>query len=147
MELHIPYSMPAINSMDKAIAHNGPDTQFEFRTVCKNRAGYAIREYRDFENERFSKDPSQLLAYYMKGILQTVECRVIGSDYWMTVFQIKGKKVTMIDTKILESLKVGTINQYWHDTTLYSQAQYKSVNSSSWDSYAYRYNTPTPETV
>lgn len=142
MELHIPYSMPAINSMEKAIAQHGPNAQFEFRTVTKNRAGYGINEYRDFENEKFTKDPSQVLNYYMKGVLQTVQCRVIGTEWWMTIFQLKGKKVTMIDTKILENLKVGTINSAWYHTELYNYANYKAVNANNWGDYAYRMNTP-----
>ena len=134
--------MPALNSMEKAIAHHGPNTQFEFRTVTKNRAGYGINEYRDFENEKFSKDHSQILSYYMKGVLQTVQCRVIGEDYWLTIFKLKGKKVTMIDIKILENLKVGQINDAYYNTDLYNYANYKAVNAKTWADYAYRMNNP-----
>ena len=147
MELHIPYSMPVITSMDKALEHHGKDAQFEFRTVTKNRSGMGINEYRDFENEGFTKDPSQVLSYYMKGVLQTVQCRVIGEEYWMTIFKLKGKKVTMIDVKILENLKVGQINDAYYNTDLYNQANYKAVNATSWASYAYRMNTPEAQTA
>lgn len=140
MELHIPYTMPAINSMEKAKALNGQDSQFEFRSVCKTRSGMSIREYRDFENEKFTKDPSAILSYYMKGVLQTVECRVKGSNWWMTIFQLKGKKVTMIDTAILENLTVGTINDAYYNTSLYDQTNYKAVNAKTWADYAYRMN-------
>lgn len=143
MELHIPYTMPAINSIEKAKAHHGEDVQFEFRTVTKNQAGFGINEYRDFENKKFTEDPSAILAYYMKGVLQTVQCRAIGSDWWMTIFKLKGKKVTMIDIAILENLKVGTINDAYYHTNLYDYANYKAVNAKSWADYAYRYNTPT----
>lgn len=145
MELHIPYSMPAITSMDRAKAEYGQDVQFEFRTVTKNQAGMGINDYRDFENKKFTENPAAILSYYMKGVLQTVQCRAIGTEYWMTIFKIKGKKVTMIDTAILENLKVGTINSIWFNTNLYDQANYKAVNASSWDSYAFRYNTPKAE--
>lgn len=147
MELHIPYSMPALHSIDKALAEHGQDAKFEFRTVTKNRSGYGINEYRDFENEKFTKDPSQVLSYYMKGVLQTVECRVIGEKYWMTIFKLKGKKVTMIDVKILENLKVGQINDAYYNTDLYNYANYKAVNAKTWADYAYRMNTPEPQTV
>lgn len=140
MELHIPFTMPALNSMDKALAQHGQDAQFEFRTVTKNQAGMGINDYRDFENEKFTKDPSAILGYYMKGVLQTVQARVIGQEYWMTIFKIKGKKVTMVDTAILANLKVGTINQYWYHTNLYDYANYKAVNATNWADYAYRYN-------
>lgn len=147
MELHIPYSMPVITSMDKALEHHGKDSKFEFRTVTKNRAGYGINEYRDFENEGFTEDPSKILSYYMKGVLQTVQCRVIGSEYWMTIFKLKGKKVTMIDVKILENLKVGQINDAYYNTDLYNQANYKAVNAKTWADYAYRMNTPEAQTA
>lgn len=143
MELHIPYTMPVINSIEKAKAHHGASVKFEFRAICKTKSGMNIVDFRDFENERFTEDPSKVLSQYMKGVLQTVQCRAIGSPYWMTIFQIKGKKVTMIDMAILEHLTVGTINSTWHNTTLYDQANYKQVNATSWASYAYRYNTPT----
>lgn len=148
MELHIPYTMPVINSMEKALAHHGQDSQFEFRSVTKTRAGMSIREYRDFENEKFTKDPSSILSYYMKGVLQTVECRVKGTDWWMTIFQIKGKKVTMIDLAILQNIKVGTINDAWYHTSLYDEASrnYSKVNAKSWADYAFRYNNQ-PELV
>ena len=146
MELHIPYSMPAINSIEKARAHHGKDVQFEFRTVTKNRAGLGINDYRDFENKGFTKDPSAILAYYKKGVLQTVQCRAIGTEHWMTIFKLKGKKVTMIDTAILENLKVGTINDAYYNTDLYNYANYKAVNAKSWADYAYRYNTHTEAT-
>ena len=145
MELHIPYTMPAINSIEKAKAIHGQDVQFEFRSVTKNRAGFGINDYRDFENEKFTKDPSAILAYYMKGVLQTVQCRPIGTEYWMTIFKLKGKKVTMIDAAILANLKVGTINDAWYHTNLYDYANYKAVNANTWADYAYRYNNHNQE--
>jgi hypothetical protein len=46
----------------------------------------------------------------------------------------------LVDLSILEGLKVGTINQLWLNTELYSQEQYKVVNAKSWDSKAYVMN-------
>ena len=137
--------MPAINSIEKAKAHHGQDVQFEFRTVTKNRAGMGINDYRGFENEKFTKNPAAILSYYMKGVLQTVQCRAIGSEYWMTIFKLKGKKVTMIDMAILENLTVGTINDAYYNTDLYNYANYKAVNAKTWADYAYRYNTHNQE--
>ena len=147
MELVIPFTMPVIDTMSKAKEQHGEDAQFEFRAVSKTRGGMAIVDFRDFENKRFTENPSRILGYFKKGALQSVDMRVIGTDYWFTAFRRTGKKINMIDKALLQDLKVGTINQLWYNTELYSQGQYSRVNSKTWDSYAYRMNTPEPETV
>ena len=147
MELVIPFTMPVIDSMDKAKAHHGEDVQFEFRVVSKTQGGFGIMEFRDFQNKAFTKHPANILAYFKKGALQTVEFRVIGNDYWLTAFRRSGKKINMIDKAILADLKVGTINSCWYNTDLYNWAQYKSVNAKTWDCYAYRMNEPKVVTV
>jgi hypothetical protein len=80
------------------------------------------------------------LGNYEKGALQTVEFKAEDSDFWLTVFARVGKKIKLVDLSILEGLKVGTINQLWLNTELYSQEQYKVVNAKSWDSKAYVMN-------
>jgi hypothetical protein len=132
-------TLSTTNSMARAIDMYNTN-EFEFRAVTKTKIGMGIVDFRDFENKAFSKDPSQLLAYFKKGVLQTVEAKAKGSDYWMRVFKRKGKKITLIDRHMLYNLTVGTINSAWHDTNLYSWEQYKATNTSSWASYAYRYN-------
>jgi len=142
----IDYTMPVIDTFSKAIQYHGV-ADFEFRVIISNVSGVTVHDFRDFENEKFSKDPSQILSYFKKGALQTIQAKHKATDTYVTLFKRKGKKVTLIDSAILYNLKVGTINQSWYNTNLYSQQQYSAVNSSSWDSYAYRQNTPTPETV
>jgi hypothetical protein len=53
---------------------------------------------------------------------------------------MKGKKCVLIDEDILKGLTVGTINQYWSETNLYSQMQYSIVNAQNWASKAFIMN-------
>ena len=131
------YTLPIIHTMDRLFEHHGPEAQLEFRAITSNKAGMGISDFRDFENEAFTKNPSGLLQYYKKGALQTVECRPIGQDFWVSIFKRKGKKITLVDAQILRDLKVGTVNQLWFNTNLYSWEQYKHVNSKTWDSYIF----------
>jgi len=136
----VDYTLPIIHTMDRLFEHHGLDTQLEFRVVTSNKAGMSILDFRDFENESFTKDPSRILRYFKKGVLQTVQVRVKGADYWSTIFNRKGKKITMVDAQVLRDLTVGTVNTCWHNTNLYSWEQYKAANTKTWDSYVYRYN-------
>ena len=131
------YTLPIVHTMDRLFEHRGQETQLEFRAILSNKAGMCIADFRDFENEKFTTNPSSILNYYKKGVLQTVECRPIGQDFWISIFKRKGKKVTLVDAQILRDLKVGTVNSLWFNTNLYNQQQYKLVNSKSWDSYVF----------
>lgn len=110
----------------------------EFRAISKARAGFlTVSDFRNFENESFSENPSRVLNYYKKGALQSVEFKAEGSDYWITVFARVGKKIKVVDVDILKNLKVGTINSLWFNTELYNSYQYKAVNAKSWESMAF----------
>ena len=120
----------------------------EFRVITKNRyTGMGCHNLRDFENERYSENPSAILGMYKKGTLQTIEFKPEGSDYWLRVFSRTGKKIHSIDEKILVGLTVGIINSCWSNTELYDWNQYKAVNSATWASYAFQMNDPEYETV
>ena len=120
----------------------------EFRVITKNRhTGMGCHNLRDFENERYCENPSNILGMYKKGALQTIEFKPEGSDYWFRVFSRTGKKIHMIDQKMLLGLTVGTINSCWFNTELYSHRQYQAVNSATWASYAFQMNEPKYETV
>ena len=113
----------------------------QFRAISKVRAGFLTTvDFRDFENESFSNNPANVLGYFKKGALQTVEFKAEGSEYWVTVFARVGKKIKLIDVDILKGLKVGTINSTWFNTELYSSNQYKAVNAKTWDSMAFVMN-------
>lgn len=120
----------------------------QFRVITKNRhVGMGCHDLRDFENERYCENPSNILAMYKKGALQTIEYKPEGSDYWFRVFSRTGKKIHIIDQKILVGLTVGTINSMWFNTELYSHRQYQAVNSATWASHAFQMNEPKYETV
>mgnify|MGYP000237990143 FL=1 len=120
----------------------------QFRVITKNRhVGMGCHNLRDFENERYSENPSPLMTMYKTGALQTIEFKPDGSDYWFKVFSRTGKKIHTIDEKILVGLTVGCINSCWFNTDLYNYQQYKAVNSATWASYAFQMNEPKYETV
>ena len=120
----------------------------QFRAISKVPAGYmTTSDFRDFDNERLSKDPSQVLSSFKKGALQTVQFKAEGTDFWLTVFARVGKKIKLVDLDILKGLKVGTINSMWFNTELYNYNQYKSVNSKTWDSMAFVMNEKELELV
>jgi hypothetical protein len=117
----------------------GQEGEYRFITKCK--AGFlTVHDAHERENEYFSNNKENLLTSYKKGALQTIQFKPKGSDYWFTVFARVGKKIHLIDEEILESLTVGTINQYWYNTDLYNQSQYDDVNATTWASWAYKNN-------
>ena len=110
----------------------------KFRIVSKCRAGWmTITDCRDYDNEWFGQHPESIITGYTKGSLQTVEFCPGGGDYYLTVFARKGKKIVLIDETILGNLTVGTINQLFVDTNLYSQTQYQAVGAKTWADRAY----------
>ena len=140
------HTMPVIDTFNKAVEYHG-NADFEFRVIISNVSGMTVHAFRDFENESFSKDPSQILRYFKKGALQTIQAKHKNTDTWVTLFKRKGKKITLVDKTILYNLKVGTINQGWFNTNLYNWQQYKAVNSKTWDCYAYRQNAKSAQAV
>lgn len=120
----------------------------QFRVVSKVKAGFmSVVEFNSHVNETFSNDPSQVLGWFKKGAIQTVEFKAEGSEYWLTVFARVGKKIKLVDEDMLKGLKVGVVNPLWFGTELYSQTQYQSVKAKTWDSFAFVMNEEVPETV
>lgn len=118
----------------------------QFRVVSKCKAGFmTVSEFNSHINETFSNDPSQVLGWYKKGALQTVEFKVEGSEYWLTVFARVGKKIKLVDEDMLRNLKVGVVNPLWFGTELYSQTQYNAVQAKTWDSFAFVMNEEVAE--
>lgn len=72
--------------------------------------------------------------------MATIEFKANDASHFLTVFAMKGKKCVLIDEDILKGLTVGTINQYWSETNLYSQMQYSIVNAQNWASKAFMMN-------
>lgn len=110
----------------------------KFRVIVKCKAGFLVaRELNYAENELYSIHPASVLSGWKKGALQTVEFQPAESDIWLTVFARVGKKIHVIDVDILRTLDIGTINQLWYNTELYSQAQYDAVGAKTWADLAY----------
>jgi hypothetical protein len=130
-----------INTVDFIKGNKG-----QFRAISKVRAGFMTTvDFRDFENEMFSNNPSQVLGWFKKGALQTVEFKPEGSQYWLTVFARVGKKIKLVDVDMLKDLKVGVVNPLWSNTELYSQFQYQAVKAKTWDSFAFVMNEEVAE--
>jgi hypothetical protein len=77
---------------------------------------------------------------WKKGSLQTIEFCPDGYTYYITVFARKGNKIILMDKKIAENLSVGTINQLFSNTNLYSQNQYSFVKAKTWEDKAFVLN-------
>lgn len=115
-----------------------PNTKGKFRFITKCRAGWmTIVDAKDNENEYYMTYPESIITGYLKGALQTVEFKPDGWDIWLTVFARKGNKIVLIDEVILSHLTVGTINQYYSNTNLYSQTQYNAVGAKNWTDRAF----------
>ena len=100
------------------------DRKGTFQAITKVPAGYMVA------SNLGSEIPS--LNRWKKGALQTIQFQTEGTNYWVTVFAKKGTKVILLDEKIAEKLEVGTVNQLFYNTNLYSQEQYKAVGAKTW---------------
>lgn len=110
----------------------------KFRFISKSRAGFmTVVDARDFDNPTYLANPEGLLTAFKPGALHTIEFCPEGGDYYLTVFARVGKKIRLIDETILAALTVGTINQYWYNTNLLDQAQYRAVGAQTWADRAY----------
>ncbi len=115
-------------------------TAGKFRFISKTKLGMTCSDARNFDNSRLMKYPEAIISGYKKGALQTVEFCPEGSDFYLTIFSRTGKKVKLIDESILANLTVGTINSMYYNTNLYTQDQYKLVNSKTWADKAFIMN-------
>jgi len=131
--------------MTKIINHTGihtvdiinndhyPTEPGKFRFITKCQAGYMIcNDARDFDDERLYNNPASVLSSYKKGALHSVQYKPSGSDNFFTVFAKKGNKIILIDEAIMKGVDVGTVNQLWYNTNLYSTFQYSMVKAKTW---------------
>ena len=147
---YITYVIKAISNMSQLINTTNVPTinvmsnysEGKFRHVVKCKAGFmtVVDAQADWQNERYFKYPETLLTQYKKGALQTVQFKPEGSQHWLTLFARTGKKIHFIDETILKELSVGTINQLFYNTQLYTWEQYKACNTKTWESKAYVMN-------
>ena len=100
------------------------DRKGTFQAIVKVPAGF-MSAY-----EIGSELPS--LSRWKKGALQTIQFQPEGSKAWLTVFARKGTKVLLMDLQLAEALEVGTVNQLFYNTNLYSQEQYSFMKAKTW---------------
>lgn len=100
------------------------DRKGTFQAIVKVPAGF-MSAY-----EIGSELPS--LNRWKKGALQTIQFQPEGSKAWLTVFARKGNKVLVMDLQLAEALEVGTVNQLFYNTNLYSQEQYSFMKAKTW---------------
>lgn len=100
------------------------DRKGTFQAIVKVPAGF-MSAY-----EIGSELPS--LNRWKKGALQTIQFQPEGSKAWLTVFARKGTKVLVMDLQLAEALEVGTVNQLFYNTNLYSQEQYSFMKAKTW---------------
>lgn len=112
-------------------------TAGRFRFIVKTKLGMTVCDAPSHENQRMMKYPETIIGGYNKGALQTVQFCPEGKDFYVTIFSRTGNKVKLIDEAILADLTVGTINQLFYSTNLYSQPQYGAVHSKTWTDKAY----------
>ena len=105
-----------------------------FTVVTKSRSGFpSVSQVKaDSAYQAFRK--------FQAGSILNVSA-VSESGYNFTLYARSGKKI-MISEDIARELRVGDINDgsVMHKTALYSQEQYRAVNSSSWDSKVFVMN-------
>ncbi len=120
------------NIKDLTVVNWIGDREGIFQAIVKVPAGF-MTAY-----EIGSELPS--LNRWKKGALQSIQFKAEGANHWMTVFAKKGTKIVLLDEKIAETVEVGTINQLFYNTNLYSQDQYKAVNAKTWADKAFLLN-------
>lgn len=130
-----------INTLGISTANFINGQKGSYRMIVKCQAGFMTVSEGPVNNDMANEHgPANLLSGWKKGSLQTIQFKAEGGQYWLTVFAMKGKKVVVIDEDILKGLTVGTINQYFSNTNLYSQRQYEAVKASNWASKAFVMN-------
>ena len=100
------------------------ESKGRFQAIVKVPAGYMVA------CDLGSQLPS--LSRWKKGALQTIQFQPEGSKAWLTVFARKGTKVLLMDLQLAEALEVGTVNQLFYNTNLYSQEQYSFMKAKTW---------------
>ena len=100
------------------------ESKGRFQAIVKVPAGYMVA------CDLGSQLPS--LSRWKKGALQTIQFQPEGSKARLTVFARKGTKVLLMDLQLAEALEVGTVNQLFYNTNLYSQEQYSFMKAKTW---------------
>ena len=128
-------STAVINTTDIQMVNFIGNKKGTFRAIVKTQSGAMVSYTTDYNESNFN----DILGNWKKGALQTLEFIPAGTDSNrnLTVFARKGKKILWMDEAIAATLRVGTVNQLFYNTNLYSQSQYSAVNAKNWDSFVF----------
>jgi hypothetical protein len=121
------------------------DRPGQFRAIVKVKAGFFtivddLGIQSNWKTGAQWKRGINVFRNFQKGALHTIEFKAEGSDNWLTVFARSGKTIKLMDRQLFEDIEVGDINQCWYNTNLYSQNQYRAVNSKTWADKAFVMN-------
>lgn len=97
----------------------------KFRYIIKCPAGFmTVVDAQPSDNVRYFQDPNRLFNKFKPGSLHAIEFCPTGGNYYLTVFARVGKKIKLVDEKILTSLTVDTIKRQWPNTGLMELASH-----------------------
>ena len=108
--------------------------KFDFRYVTQCKAGWPIIG-------ECTTTPSGL-AYYISKYTTCIEFKRVGKDgteYWLSVLNMKGGKIVNIDLELLLNLAVGNMHHAFPKMVDYDL--WKRMNTKSHASFAYKFNT------
>jgi hypothetical protein len=103
-----------------------------YRVIIKFPSGFMVSS--DIEAD----SAIQAFRHYKPKAIQSIAF-LNSTGYPITVYARAGKKVWASEC-FLSEVTVGDINQSLHNTALYDQGQYKTVNAKTWDDKAYVMN-------
>ena len=104
-----------------------------YRVITQCRAGFMVSS--DVECDK----PIQAFRAFKAKAIASIAWINPATNHPTIVFARRGKKIWASES-LLVDMQVGDINQDLSNTGLYSQEQYKAVNSTSWASMAYVMN-------
>lgn len=103
------------------------NTKYKYRSISKCRAGFLTIN----SGERLLCN----LFRYEKNKLFNVEIQLPGSDFYVSVLNMKNNKFLHIDKTVIENLTIGDIHSTFPNMADYSH--WKSIGSKTWAGLAY----------
>ena len=103
------------------------NTKYKYRSISKCRAG--------FLTINSGEAPLSNLFRYDKNRLFNVEIQLPGSDFYVSVLNMKNNKFLHIDKTVIENLTIGDIHSTFPNMADYNH--WKSIGSKTWAGLAY----------
>lgn len=103
------------------------NTKYKYRSISKCRAGFlTINSGEGLLSNLFRYDKNKLF---------NVEIQLPGSDFYVSVLNMKNNKFLHIDKTVIENLTIGDIHSTFPNMADYSH--WKSIGSKTWAGLAY----------